>query len=130
MHIAERDRVTKKVRDAFTYMDELARDERLRSDVSSAVGHGVAAADRARKGSGLSGVGDRLMSDAKLRKNLRALLHDVESAAGRMRHRRVRRIRNKVMLFGVAGGTAVLVGSRLPRWMSSGQAPRRQTASG
>jgi len=129
MHIAERDRVTKKVRDALTYVDELARDDRLRSDVGSAVGHGIAAADRARKGSGLAGVGDRLMSDAKLRKNVRALMHDLDNAADRLRHRRSRRLRNRILLFGLAGGTAVLIGSRLPRWLSGGDASSRQTVS-
>ena len=110
---------TKKVRDAVAYVDELIRDERLRSDVRSAVGHGLVAADRVRKGSGLAGMGDRLVSDAKVRNSLRALLEDLDSVGERVRRKQTHKLRNTLFVLGV-GGTLVAIAPRAGRWAANG----------
>ena len=67
--------------------DDLLRDERLRSDIRSTVGHGAVAAHRVRKVSGPSGIAQQLAAEHELRENLRALLDDVDHVGGRVRRR-------------------------------------------
>ena len=110
-------RERKKLKEAVGYLDELIRDEQLRSDVRAAVRHGRVAADRVRKGSGLTGVGDRLVTDAKLRKNVRALFEDLDSAGEHVRRKSSHKVRNTFVILGL-GGAAVVVAPRARRWAS------------
>ena len=48
------------------------------------------------------GITSRLADDRKLRKNLRAMLDDLDSAADRMRGKKRHRTRNILVLFGAA----------------------------
>lgn len=107
---------TKKVKEAFSYLDELLRDERFRSDMRSAAGHGRAAADRVRNASGLTGVGDRLVFDAKLRKNLQALLKDLDRAGEHARRKPSHRLRKVLVPLGVAGAVFMAF-PRVSRWV-------------
>jgi hypothetical protein len=88
---------------------ELIRDQRLRSDIRSAVGHGVVAAHRVRDDSGLPGLTSRLAADRELRKNLRSLLDDMDSAGGRVRHKTSHRFRNALLVVGATGAIFAVV---------------------
>jgi uncharacterized membrane protein len=112
-------RVTK-VKEALMQADRLIRDERLRSDLQSAVGHAMAAIHRFGKRPGLSGVGDQLMSDYKLRTNLRAFLDDLDNAGARVRRKSTHRVRNTLFVLGVIGGTLTAVAPRARRWAANG----------
>jgi hypothetical protein len=103
--------------EAVTYADELVRDERLRSDVRSAYDHGAAATDRVREDLGQANFTSRLATDKKLRRSLRALLDDLDSAGERMRRKRSHRVRN-AMLIVVGTGAAVAVIPNARRWIS------------
>jgi uncharacterized membrane protein len=109
MRLADSDSVPNKARAILAYLDGVVRDDRLRSDVGSAVGHGLVVAKRSRKDSNLSDLGDRLASDAKFRRNVRDLLHDLDSAGERMRRKRGHRVRKVVFaaLAAIAGALAV-----------------------
>jgi hypothetical protein len=104
---------TERVMDALTtalsYTDELIRDQRLRSDIRSAVGHSVVAAHRVREDSGLPGLTSRLAADRELRKNLRSLLDDMDSAGGRVRHKTSHRFRNALLVVGATGAIFAVV---------------------
>jgi uncharacterized membrane protein len=108
----------KKVRQALAYADELLHDAEFRDDVRSAAAHGSKTAKRVRKGSGLTGVGDRLANDERLRKNLRALLHDLDRASERARRKSTHRLRNTAILLGSAAG-AVAAAPRVRRWATA-----------
>lgn len=110
------EKVKATLRDAVSYTDELIRDERLRSHVRSAVDHGAVATDRVRADIGAGNIASRLAADKKLRKNLRALLDDLDRAGGRVRRRRTHRVRNALLI--VAGtGAAVAVVPNTRRWV-------------
>jgi hypothetical protein len=112
------ERVKDALRDAISYTDELARDERLRSDIRSAIGHGAEARDRVRADIADGRVTSRLAEDKKLRKNLRALLEDLESAGERARRKRTHRVRNALLIAAGTGAAVVAVPSAR-RWISS-----------
>lgn len=111
-----------KVKDALkvavAYTDDLIRDERLRSDLRSAVGHGVVATQRMQEESGLSGLTVRLAGDKKLRKNLRSLLDDLDSAGGRVRRKRGHRVRNMLLIAG-GSGVALAAVPDARRWVAN-----------
>src|SRR5215831_2162502 len=78
-----RESKTKKTKDmlndVISYADDLVHDERMRADLRSALDHGLAASQRLREDSGVVGLGERLESDKKLRKSIRAMLDDLDS---------------------------------------------------
>lgn len=94
------------LRDVVSYADEVVRDERLRADIRAAVGHGATATDRLKKSIADGGITTRLAGDKKLRKNLRALLDDLDSAGDRMRRKKRHRARNVLLM--IAGTGAVI----------------------
>ena len=96
------------VRDVVRYAHDVARDERLRADVSSALAHGSKASDQLKKDIQAGGIYARLAADKKLRKNLQAMLDDFDAASKRMRRNR-HRFRNLVlMLAGIVGGALAI----------------------
>lgn len=99
------ERMKAAVRDAVAYADEIAADEKLRSDLRSAIAHGTEARDRIRKDMNGGGLSSRLAQDRKLRKKLRAMLDDLDSASDRMRRRKRHRLRK---VLAVLGGVAVV----------------------
>jgi hypothetical protein len=104
--------------DAISYADELVHDERMRSDLCSALDHGLAASERLREDSGIVGFSERLESDTKLRKSIRSMLEDLDSAAHRARHRTSHRARNTILVLGGAGMAVVSV-VRGRRWIEA-----------
>jgi hypothetical protein len=104
--------------EAISYTDELIRDERLRAHVRAAVGHGAQATGRVRGDFEAGNVASRLAADKKLRKNIRALLDDLDSAGDRLRRKRRHRARNAVLI--VAGtGAAIAVIPNVRRWIAA-----------
>ncbi len=105
------DKVKKTFSELLSYLDEVIRDERLRADIRAAAGHGAKASDRVKKDLAGGSMAASLAADNKLRKNIRAMLDDLDSAGDRMRRKRTHRARNLVLM--VVGGVAAL--SAIPR---------------
>jgi hypothetical protein len=105
------DKAKRTVNDVVRYVQEVAQDERLRADVSSALAHGSKASQRLQKNIDAGGISDRLASDRKLRRNLRAMLDDLDHASDRMRRKPRHRLRN----FLLAAAGVVGVALALPK---------------
>ena len=104
------------MRDVVKYAQEVARDERLRSDFRAALDHGSKASGRLQKDIQAGSIYTRLAADKKLRKNLRAMLDDLEDAGSRMRRSRSRRARNALLV--LAGAVAAaLAFPRVRPWL-------------
>ena len=108
------DKARKTLRNVVSYVEDVTGDERLRADVRDAAVHGAKASERVRKDLDGDGITSRLADDKKLRKNLRAMLDDLDSAAERMRGKKSHRTRNILVLFGAAA--AAFLVARL--WLS------------
>ena len=93
--------------DVVSYLQEIIRDERLRADMRAAIDHGAEASNRVKKAIEADGMTTRLASDRKLRKNLRAMLDDLDDAGERMRRKKTHRVRNFLVV--LAGGVAALL---------------------
>jgi signal transduction protein with GAF and PtsI domain len=92
------DKARRTVLDVVRYAQQVAGDERLRSDVSAALAHGSKATDQVRKDLQADGTYSRLAADKKLRKHLRAMIDDLDAASSRVR-RKSHRLRNIVLVF-------------------------------
>jgi hypothetical protein len=112
------DKAREALRDVLSYADEVVRDERLRADIRAAVGHGANASGRVKRAIDTGGITTRLADDKKLRKDLRALLDDLDNVSTRLRRRRRHRVRN-VLLIVTSAGAALAVIPNVRRWLSS-----------
>jgi hypothetical protein len=110
------DKAKKTLRNVVSYMDEVARDERLRGNLRDAAAHGAKAGERVTKGLDADGITGRLADDRKLRRNLRAMLDDLDSASDRLRGKKRHRTRNILVLLGAA--IAAVLFARL--WLADG----------
>ena len=122
------DKATNMMRDVVKYAQEAAQDKRLRADFSDALDHGSKASDRLKKDIQAGSIYTRLAADKKLRKNLRAMLDDLDNAGNRMRRKKSHRARNVLLVF--AGGAAALVA--LPKvrpWLAERKSQIVGTAS-
>ena len=117
------DKAKRTMRDVVRYAQDVAQDERLRADVSAALGHGSKAGDRVKQdlASGGDGIYSRLADDKKLRKNLRAMLDDLDAAGDRLRRKESHRLRNAVLVVGGVVAAAVAL-PRLRSWIGGGSA--------
>jgi hypothetical protein len=120
------DKAKEILREVVSYADEVVRDERLRADIQAAVGHGSRAGDRVQRDIDAGGITTRLAADKKLRKNLRALLDDLDSASERMRRKKGHRVRNALLIAGSAGAVLAAV-PNARRWLAS---RRSESANG
>jgi hypothetical protein len=111
------DKVKAALREAVSYADEMASDERLRADLRAAVGHGAEARDRIRKDFEDGGIATRLANDSKLRKTIRAMLDDLDSASDRIRHKKRHRLRNGLLVLGSVGAAAAAI-PNVRRWVA------------
>jgi hypothetical protein len=114
------DKAKRTLRNVVSYVEDVAADERLRADVRDAAIHGVKASEQVRKDLDADGITSRLVDDRKLRKNLRAMLDDLDSAGDRMRGKNRHRTRNILVLLGAA--TAAVLVTRL--WLSGRMSDR------
>ena len=112
------DKAKRTMRDVVRYAQDVAQDERLRADVSAALGHGSKAGDRVKQdlASGGDGIYSRLADDKKLRRNLRAMLDDLDAAGDRLRRKESHRLRNAVLVVGGVVAAAVAI-PRLRSWI-------------
>ena len=108
---SQMDKAKSTMSDLVKYAQEVARDERLRADMRAALEHGSTASQRFKKDVQAGGIYARLSSDRKLRKNLRAMLDDLDDAAQRVRPKKTHRLRNALLV--VAGAVAAALA--LPR---------------
>jgi hypothetical protein len=109
------------MREVARYAEEVARDERLRADVSAALAHGSKAGDQIKKDIQAGGIYSRLAEDRKLRRNLRAMLDDLDAASERVRRKESHRLRNFVLtLLGALGVAAAFV--KIRSWIGTDQA--------
>ena len=114
---SQMDKAKKTVSDVARYAQEVARDERLRADLSAAIGHGSKAGERLKKDIEAGGaVYARLASDTKLRKSLRAMLEDLDGASDRMRRKSSHRLRKILLVIGGAVATAIAL-PKLRSWI-------------
>lgn len=112
------DKAKRTIRDVAKYAQDVAQDERLRADLSAALAHGSKAGGRVKKGIEAGGIYETLADDQKLRKNLRAMLDDLDSASDRLRHKQSNRVRTVVVV--LAGIVAAAVAwPKLRSWISS-----------
>lgn len=110
------DKAKRTMRDMVEYAQEVARDERLRADVRAALAHGSKAGDQLKKEIQAGGTYSTLAANKKLRKNLRAMLDDLDDAGNRMRRGRRHRARNAVLV--VTGAVAAaLAFPRVRPWL-------------
>ena len=112
------DKAKEALREVVSYADDVVRDERLRADIRAAVGHGTKAGDLVKRDIEAGGITTRLASDKKLRRNLRALLDDLDSASDRMRRKKSHRARN-ILLVVASAGAAFAVFAKVRSWLSS-----------
>ena len=97
------------LRDFASYADKVVRDERLRTDILAAVGHGTEATNRIREDIDAGSIATRLAADRKLRKKLRATLDDLDHASDRLRRKRRHYIRNAFLVLAGAGMVAAII---------------------
>jgi hypothetical protein len=111
------DKAKKTLREVVSYADQIARDERLRADIRSAAAHGAKASERVKKDVD-GGISTRLAADRKLRRNLRAMLDDLDSASDRVRRRNSHRVRNALLMLVGAAAALVVAVPRIRLWLS------------
>jgi hypothetical protein len=123
---SQKDKARGTLHDVVSYADEIIRDERLRADILSAIGHGTEAGDRVRRDINDAGITTRLAADKKLRKKLRATLDDLDNASERLRRKQRHRVRNVVLIVAGAGAVAAVLTSAR-RWLTQGPESRSGT---
>jgi hypothetical protein len=112
LHVKRRtqmDRMKDAVRDAVAYVDEIAGDERLRADVRAAIAHGAEARKQIGSDVAAGTIATRLAHDRKLRRKVRAMLDDLDSASDRMRRRKTHRLRNWLLVLGSVGAALAVI---------------------
>ena len=108
-------RTREALRHAVTYVDAVARDDRLRADLRSALSHGQEAVSELLTDARASRLPMRLVWDDDLRDSMRALLDDLDHAASRAR-RNSHPVRKALLITGAAG--LVAAGApRVRRWV-------------
>src|SRR6476660_7660603 len=113
------DKAKETLRDVVSYADEVIRDERLRADIRAAVSHGSKAGDRVKKDVNAGAITTRLAADKKLRKDLRRMLDDLDSASERIRRKKSHRARNALLIVASASaGAALVVIPSVRQWLS------------
>ena len=100
------DKAKRTLQDIVRHAQQVAGDERLRADVGAALAHGSKATDQLKKDIQAGGIYSRLAADKKLRKNLRAMLDDLDAASNRVR-RKSHRLRNFVLMLAGVVASAV-----------------------
>ena len=107
----------KTLRDVVSYADEVIRDERLRADIRAAVGHGSRAGNRVKESINAGGITTRLAGDEKLRRDIRRLLDDLDSASERIRRKKSHRARNVFLIVASASAALAAIPS-VRKWLA------------
>jgi uncharacterized membrane protein len=96
----------------------LARDKKFRKQLLSAAGHGVIARKRAARRLGFLAAVNRLAADPKLKRELRQMSKNLDTAWSRVQRKRSHKLRNTLLIVGGAG-TVVAAAIPLRRMLSS-----------
>jgi uncharacterized membrane protein len=84
----------------------LAKDKKFRKELTSALGHGVSARRRAARQIGVTALVSRIAADKELRRQLRQMARNAQSAWTRVEKKRSHRLRNSLILVGAGGAAA------------------------
>jgi hypothetical protein len=114
---SQMDKAKETLRDLVSYADEVMRDQRLRADIRAAVGHGSNAGNRVKKDVDAGAITTRLAADKKLRKDLRRMLDDLDSASERIRRKKSHRARNVLLIVASAGAVLAVIPS-VRQWLA------------
>jgi uncharacterized membrane protein len=95
-------------RETAEMVESVAEDRKLRSQLSDALAHALAARSRANRLTGLSGAVYRMSSDREMRHHLAKMVGELESARSRLRRRRSHRLRTTLLVVGGAGAAALV----------------------
>lgn len=95
------------------FVNQLAKDEKLRQRLLAAVGAGLAARQRARKQLGLEGMATRLATDPVLRAELVDAISQLQKARARMRKKSKGHKTRNLMLVLAGGGLVVVAVPKL-----------------
>ena len=98
------DKAKRTLRDVVAYADEVARDEQLRDAIRRAAAHGSDAGERVKKNIGAGSATARLAHDAKLRRDLKKMLNDLDTASDRLRRKKRHRVRTALLTIFAAVG--------------------------
>jgi uncharacterized membrane protein len=102
---------------AAEFATALAKDKKFRRELAAAVTHGTIARRRAARKIGLLATVSRITGDPKLRRELDKVVKSLDKAWSRVERKRSHKLRNTLIVGGVAGAAAAAV--PLKRWLSN-----------
>jgi uncharacterized membrane protein len=105
-------------RETAEVLEAVADDRKLRSQLSDAVTHGLAARKRANRLTGFTGAVYRLSSDPELRRHLQKMAGEFDSARSRLRRRRSHKLRNTLLVTGGVGAAALAALPQARTWLT------------
>jgi uncharacterized membrane protein len=91
---------------AAEFATALAKDKKFRKELTSAISHGTIARRRAAKKIGLLATVSRITGDPKLRRELNKVVQSLDKAWERVEKKRSHKLRNTLIIGGVAGAAA------------------------
>jgi uncharacterized membrane protein len=96
-----------KAANATDFANALAKDRKFRKELASALGHGITARRRAKRGIGFTAAVARLSGDPKIRLELRSMVKNLDRAWGRVEKKRSHKLRNSLLaLVGIGAAAA------------------------
>jgi hypothetical protein len=104
---------TQKLKDNAVNASEVAaalvKDRKFRKQVASAVAHATVARRRAKRQFGWTTAIVRLNADPVLRREVRAMIANIEQALGRVEKKQSHKVRNSLLVAAGVGGAAAAV---------------------
>jgi uncharacterized membrane protein len=94
---------------ASEFAASLAKDKKFRKELLSAISHGTIAQRRAARKIGFYAAMLRLTNDPKIRREVNRMVSSLDKALGRVEKKRSHKLRNTLLLGGVAGGVAAVM---------------------
>jgi uncharacterized membrane protein len=91
---------------ASEFAASLAKDKKFRKELLSAISHGTIAQRRAARKIGFYAAMLRLTNDPKIRREVNRMVGSLDKALGRVEKKKSHKLRNTLLLGGVAGGIA------------------------
>jgi uncharacterized membrane protein len=124
-----RDVLKENATSAAEFATALAKDRKFRRELAAAVTHGTIARRRAARKIGLLATVSRMTGDPKLRRELNKVVRSLDKAWARVERKRSHKLRNTLIVGGVAGAAAAAA-VPIRKWRSnsdgsfSGMTPR------
>jgi uncharacterized membrane protein len=98
--------------------EQLAADKKFRKKLLAAAGHSVKAQRHARRRLGPVAAANRLVTDKRLRAEVRQMTRDLQAAWARVEKKRSHRLRNSLVVLGGAAGAAAAM-PQARRWIGA-----------